>query len=586
MKRIILLLSLLCPLLAAAAPVEESACRKIAAEFLNAKKVRVESSQLKLVNHEFAVKSSIKAPAYYIYKAPSRGFVIVSGDDSVEPILGYSTDNNLGEASHSPAFESWMQMWDTIIESNRAHSTKAGSKVAEAWANVNAPARTTAGPEEMLIETALWDQGSPYNIYCPQDDGGISLTGCTATALAIIMYHHKWPDAGVGTIPGYRVGKITIPAIELGEKYDWDNMLMEYRGSVTEEQKKAVATLMYHVGVMIKSDYSSNGTGSHAMYVANSVTKYMKYENTQVFTYAEYYKDGEWVEQIKKSIQNNCPVHYSGYSTEVGHAFVADGYDKQNKIHINFGWSGTDNGYFAFPDFGEFTSGHMAILNLKKDEGGSTGNIVFDSYKSSKGLVVADMTDKYVFEEGKPMDITASSYQNLSAVTFEGELGVGKWNRDGEMVEVLGSEEVSLTGMTDQGAVYLAELEFPGCVINTPIRVGDVLRPMFRLKGEKKWTACAYPRDLRNFCGEIEIADTRTIEEATTIKFDAQNSVVEIKTKDGVDIKLLDAASAEVRTGVTVTDKGIDIDVTKLAKGSYKLKMTKDAENVEMEVEL
>lgn len=588
MKKLFILLSLLFPVLATAAPVEEATCRKVAAEFLKSKKAGVEMAQLKLVNTEPAVKSSTSAPAYYVYTMPSKGFVIVSGDDSVEPILGYSTENRFAQEGHAPNFESWMGMWEKIIAANRKHFTKASSKVSEAWSNFTAPSRTTSGPAELLIETALWDQGSPYNLLCPKDEGGYCVTGCTATALAIIMRHQKWPDCGVGTLPGYITNGIAIPDIKLGEKYDWDNMPLIYDSSASEAQKMAVATIMYHLGVMMQSNYSSSGTGSHSFYIANTITKYMKYDESEFFAYADFYKDGEWVELIKSSIQDNCPVHYSGFAEDnAGHAFVADGYDNQNKIHINFGWSGQDNGYFAFPEFSDFTIGHIALCFLKKkQEGTPKANIMFDTANGSRGLVVTSNGKPVTnFEVGKPFDVKAGSFFNYSPAQFEGELGVGKFNRNGEMVEIIGSDEASIGGLTETG-YYITDLEYTYCTLTTPIRVGDVLRPMFRAKGEKTWTACPYDRTLYGFTGEVEIADNRTIEESTTITFDVVQGIAEVSVKDGVDIKLLNAAGAEVNDGIGATDTGIIIDVKAVGKGTYKLCLTKDYENVEMEVKL
>lgn len=546
-------------------------------------------AQLKLVNTEPTVKSSTSAPAYYVYTMPSKGFVIVSGDDSVEPILGYSTESRFAQEGHAPNFESWMGMWEKIIAANRKNSTKASSKVSEAWSNFTAPARTTSGPSEMLIETALWNQGSPYNLLCPKDAGGYCVTGCTATALAIIMRHQKWPDCGVGTLPSYttETKHITIPDIKLGEKYDWDNMPLVYDSSASEAQKMAVATIMYHLGVMMQSDYSSSGTGSHAFNIATTITKYMKYDESEFFTYADYYKEGEWIELMKSSIQDDCPVHYSGYSEKSGHAFVLDGYDNQNKLHINFGWGGQDNGYFAFPEFDEYTYDHMALCFLKKkQEENPKANIVFETANGSRGLsVTSDGKPVTNFEVGKPFDVEAAYYFNFSPAQFVGELGVGKFNRDGEMKEIIGSDEVTIDGLSMNGCQGTG-LVYEYCTITTPIRVGDVLRPMFRAKGEENWTACPYDRTLYGFTGEIEIADNRTIEESTTITFDVVQGIAEVSVKDGVDIKLLNAAGAGVTAGVEATDTGIIIDVKAVGKGTYKLCLTKDYENVEMEVKL
>lgn len=581
---------MLISVLANGAPVGEQACKKIAAEFLKSRNSRIETAQLKLVSSSLNAKSSSQSPAYYIYEAPVKGFVIVSSDDSVPPILGYSTENNLSMSNPAPNFLSWMQMWEKIIDSNRKHKVKADSKVAAAWKNVTAPAKTTSGPSEMQLETALWDQGEPFNTLCPKDGGVPCLTGCTATALAIIMRYHKWPDAGVGTLPGYSTGNIEVPSIQLGEKYDWDNMPLVYYADATPAQKHAVATIMYHLGAMIQSSYTPTSTSAKSTFIVSTVTKFMKYDDSQFHSYADLYSRQEWIENIKRSIQNNCPVHYSGYSlNNEGHAFVADGYDAQDNIRINFGWSGFCNGYYAVPDFQEFTMSHNAIFNLKKREGPGTAepNIVLRSVNGSKGIEISlDGKKATHFETGKTMEVNVGSFCNYSSADFNGELGVGKWNKDGKLVEVLMSLELQQSLSAVNGNNYYYYNLYPqNCMLREPIREGDTLRAMFREKGGE-WTACPYQRDNPDFTGEINIEDTRPIEESTTVKLDAQKNLMVIKAKDGVDIKLLDSSGSEVRAGVTIIESGLNIDVTKLTKGTYKLVLTNKNEKVEMEVEL
>ena len=142
-----------------------------------------------------AVKSGDEAPAFYVFDNVSGpGFVIVSGDDKARTILGYSLDNELDADNLPPHFISWMREISDQVEYMRSRPAYAGTK-----------ADTDVGTTVLKHETAKWNQGAPYNIFCPMDGQKQSVTGCVATATAIVMRFHKWPDAGVGTTPAYTI---------------------------------------------------------------------------------------------------------------------------------------------------------------------------------------------------------------------------------------------------------------------------------------------------------------------------------------------------------------------------------------------
>ena len=50
---------------------------------------------------------------------------------------------------------------------------------------------------------------------------------------------------------------------------------------------------------------------------------------------------------IYNELSMGRPVFYAGNSpTFGGHAFVIDGYDSTGRVHINWGWRGSDDGYY------------------------------------------------------------------------------------------------------------------------------------------------------------------------------------------------------------------------------------------------
>ena len=97
----------------------------------------------------------------------------------------------------------------------------------------------------VYLETAKWDQTSPYNNLCRTYDGRTALTGCVPTAYAILMQYHKWPESAEQK-KVYHSG--TGESITLGNKYDWENMLSSYSGNYSDAEAEAVATLMRDLG--------------------------------------------------------------------------------------------------------------------------------------------------------------------------------------------------------------------------------------------------------------------------------------------------------------------------------------------------
>jgi hypothetical protein len=107
---------------------------------------------------------------------------------------------------------------------------------------------------EPLTKTK-WGQGNPYNNLFPiagsdreiYDKDGRPLTNCVITAMAQIMAFYKYPVRGNGQSNLLMPQNITVPTVNLDFPHDWANMPNTYTSSATEQQRNAVATLMYHI---------------------------------------------------------------------------------------------------------------------------------------------------------------------------------------------------------------------------------------------------------------------------------------------------------------------------------------------------
>lgn len=293
---------------------------------------------------------------YYVFNAGNdKGFVVVSGDDRTPEILGYTDSGTFIEDEMPDNMRSWFNHYaDEIkfLDDNNIQRT------AESKATTLRKASKVHHSIAPML-TCLWDQGNPYNVSCPvyydgNNNTQTSMTGCVATALAQLLYYHKYPQATKMRIPGYSkkftltdgtVKYVTLRPIDAGTKIDWDNMLDRYNGSETEVQKKAVGDLMLIAGQAVRMDYGASSGSSYA----NSrklFVDYLGFDDGVQILRSDKYGIQEWFEMMYDELAAGYPIAYGGSSTGGGHAFVIDGYDGGDLFHLNWGWSGGSNGYF------------------------------------------------------------------------------------------------------------------------------------------------------------------------------------------------------------------------------------------------
>ena len=213
---------------------------------------------------------------------------------------------------------------------------------------------------EPLLKTT-WKQSAPYNQYCPMRTNYSSgeqencPVGCVALALGQIMKYYNYPETGKGYKSYQPFGlSETISADFENTQYKWELMRDSYfrLGSYkkyTDEEADAVATLLFHAGVSVGTIYAISGSSAFAYgNIPRDMVENFRYaeEDIRYLSRSDYEKE-EWMELIFTELSNGRPIFYAGNSPESGgHAFVLDGYDATGKVHINWGWGGTDNGYY------------------------------------------------------------------------------------------------------------------------------------------------------------------------------------------------------------------------------------------------
>lgn len=358
MKRftMILALALMVTMPLMAERVTPETARKVAAAFLNNNGSR--SDQLT------DLTKATGFPNLYIFTT-ENSFVVMSADDCVKPILGYSMTNGFSATEMPENLMEWLKSYNNQIQFAIEHKTKASSNVTKQWKELtdgkNHVAKTAA-VVNALIQTE-WDQGTPYNNLCPSG----TVTGCVATAMAQIMYFHKHPTTGIGMHSYIHSDYGELSANFSQETYDWDNMKTKYT-SYTQTEADAVATLMYHCGVSVNMNYGPS-SGAFSPAISDALINYFGYSTSARFVERDDYETEDWIALLKKELDEGRPMEYSG-SGSGGHSFICDGYNSDGKFHFNWGWNGTSNGWFDIdgltpPTNHNYNEGQGATIGIK-----------------------------------------------------------------------------------------------------------------------------------------------------------------------------------------------------------------------------
>lgn len=369
-----------------------------------------------LVLAETAVAENSAEPCYYIFNAANKaGFVIVTADTELPAILGYSNQGSYDPNNVSPAFTEWMAGYKAQIEDWYAQGSPA----------IASNAVKTRGVEHNKIEPLVqsqWNQSSPYNLLCPKVDGKATYSGCVATSVSQVMHYHKWPQAAV-TSAGTHTSARFYPAQTFDfstATYDWDAMTDTYSSSSTAAANNAVAKLMYAVGVAVDMHWGTSGSGAFSQGVPYAFYHYFNYSPTAFFWERAYYSDDEWDALIYSELEAKRPVVYSGTASG-GHSFVCDGYDTGGYYHINWGWGGSQDGYY-----------YLNYLNPQNGGYPGQGNADGEGYNKDQAAVVG-IQKPY---DGQDNDVVFPVLLQKGSVAFKQVNSSNEWRDDFEFIDL------------------------------------------------------------------------------------------------------------------------------------------------------
>lgn len=560
--------------------IPQDKAREMALEFFGRSPKGRAVTRLNMINDGMTAqaRSAGDVPALYVFDNPDgKGFVVMAGDDAVMPVLGYSFDNEFPEGELPTNLQGWMDEMKRQVEFARSIgmvAPAAGSRGAG-----------VEGDVVVKLETALWDQTTPFNDDCPVIGNRHAVTGCVATAIGIVMRYHEWPEAGRDTIPRYLTDtdKVPVLARALGEKYDWDLMPLEYRyGEYSEEEAAQVARLLADVGAMAQMNYTASESGAQVHVAMSGLLKYMDYDKSVKLCQRYNYTSEDWYDLMKRELDAKRPIIYSGFDVKAGHTFVLDGYTTETYFSVNWGWAGSSNGYFlldAMYPSGQGTGGNNthfnfnqnAIIGIKKNEG---GEYVDNMVLGEKGF----RTEVTEFKQGETHTVYLDWLLNNSNDYFSGKILLVLTDEDGVIKEEL--KEYAIENLPPWYGYQDLEFTF---VIHSPIEIGDRIRLFYQSERTPEWTLLGGGDEC---VWELLAGDEFTIEESTEVKYDRKARMLTLVTKKGVEVGFFSSDGTAMDGCMEASDNGVKIDATQLPAGTYVLKLTKKDEYKEVKIKL
>ena len=389
-------------------------------------------------------------PIYYVVYLEPSGFVIVSADDLIEPIIGFADDgtydptakNFLGSLvtrDLNGRFRDIHSTPDSVAHIEQLKSNQAQQKwgsflrlASESNENLtlaSSPPVCDDYISDIRVAPLLkskWGQSWYYdrnnrkhacfNYYTPQliDDKVAFIdnqienypSGCIATAMAQLMRHHLYPDYAIEAREFYISVDWLIAKRRLvrGQgpdgTYNWSDMVFIPADDTTDQQRRAIGAICHDTGVAVGTQYTVNGSGAYMSDVMIALVDTFGY-NQAIWGANE----GKNIDSqnligiINPNLDANSPVILGiqdSYEIYIGHAAVCDGYGYNSSTlyhHLNIGWYGIDDCWYnlpniACPNAGPFDTITECIYNVFPD---CTGEIISGRITDNKGLPIKDV---------------------------------------------------------------------------------------------------------------------------------------------------------------------------------------------------
>ena len=355
MKRLIFLFAAMVgmALTATADPIDPSKAAEIASRFTVQEPLLVKRAVRNAAKARVLAAKTIETSPYYIYsRGENQGFVIVSGDDCLPEVLGYTESGDFDPETASPQLLGWLDYYARIIEDAQAAGENRSRSASQGGVQERL-AKATVKQDIAPLMTTHWHQTWPYNSFCPFLKGTTNraVTGCVATAGSQVVYYYRKdnPSTLLSTTPTYGYGDAPVTtSVPKGTPMKWDLMLDSY-GTQPQEYADAVGEFVFALGAATWLTYGSSTAGQ----ISNLVGTFNGCFNlSSECIYKGGIAQSTWENMIYEDLLQGHPMVYCGYNeAQGGHAVVVDGYQAStNLFHFNFGWGGQGDGWFTVDD--------------------------------------------------------------------------------------------------------------------------------------------------------------------------------------------------------------------------------------------
>lgn len=420
---------------------------------------------------------------YYIFNdVQGKGFVIVSGDGDMGEVLAYSREGKLDTLHANPGVKLLLAGYTRSFRQLQRLQHVSGER-----------AKTPRYSKTVVpLLASRWSQAEPYNGMT-----GYPYTGCVATAVAQVMYYHRWPETGKGKVE-YTVtyDRRKKSADFSRSHYAWADMLPAYAsfGGATQVQKDAVAKLMSDVGIAVRMQYTPRASGTQSRLAYQALKDNFDYSVAFISKLNE--GAANFTAILRSELLNSYPVYLSGSGKGggSGHAWVADGFDENGLFHMNFGWGGQSDGYYSLTalnvsqsgsEFGgrplAFSYGIEAIVAHPNKPGSIPVDkaLLEDSPQLSfngEGYLVLPSSEEKMLPRTRTMAVAMSHFVNKGK-NFKGDIGIGIYDSAGERVAICPSDDHASGGFTNRHfAQYEDKSLISDGLINTPQTINVPLK--------------------------------------------------------------------------------------------------------------
>ena len=319
-------------------------------------------------------------PSFYVINFNSEGFVIVAGDDRVQPILAFSDEGAFVAENIPEHIRFFLDGYTEEIQHIINNQQYSSGTILQQWEELlsdTTPAQkdgdVVVGP---LLGNNRWKQTMYYNDLCPADEsgnseyGGHAAVGCGAIVMGQIMRYWQFPTTGTGS-HSYSSNYGTLSANFGATTYLYENMpdrltSLDHPDSCVE----AIATLLYHCGVAVNMNYGPAASVCNSNKIVAALSTYFRYPATVEYIERGGLSSDVWINYLKGELDEGAPFMYGGSGNYGGHVWTCDGYRDDNYFHFNWGWGGQQNGYYTLTNCSTygFNSNHAIIIGIRGPE--------------------------------------------------------------------------------------------------------------------------------------------------------------------------------------------------------------------------